>query len=134
MPNDVVLNKVQIIERCLQRVSDEYGGMPTSLQNVTQQDAIVLNIQRACEAAIDLAMHIVAERGLGLPQTSRDSFAFLAKQGLIDEQLAKQMQAMVGFRNIAVHEYQTINLAVLQAIVEKHLPDLRSFGSAMLRL
>jgi uncharacterized protein YutE (UPF0331/DUF86 family) len=68
------------------------------LKNFTKQDSIILNIQRACEASIDLAMHVVAERRLGLPQTSR----VIEAEGIIPSALARKMQAMVGFRNIAV--------------------------------
>jgi uncharacterized protein YutE (UPF0331/DUF86 family) len=33
------------------------------------------------------------------------------------------MRAMVGFRNIVVHQYQSLNQAVLRAIVQDHLVD-----------
>ena len=33
------------------------------------------------------------------------------------------MKVMVGFRNIAVHDYQEMNLVILQKIVEDHLKD-----------
>ncbi len=77
MPDDILLNKRAIIQRCMARVREEYGGQPLNLENVTRQDAIVLNLQRACEASIDLAMHAVARRNLGVPQTSREAFALL---------------------------------------------------------
>lgn len=125
--NDVVYNKVEIIQRCLRRVVEEYDNNPDHLLNYTKQDSIVLNIQRACEASIDLAMHIVAERELGLPQNSRDAFELLCVHGIIDRQMMKNLQAMVGFRNIAVHDYRAVNLAILQAIIEKHLDDLTAF-------
>ena len=124
---DVVYNKAQIIERCLQRIYEEYEGNPDNLNNFTKQDSIILNIQRACEASIDLAMHIVAELKLGLPQNSRDAFALLHQGGVIGEEIAQKMQAMVGFRNIAVHDYQAVNLAIVQAVIEKHLNDLREY-------
>ena len=38
------------------------------------------------------------------------------------------MQAMVGFRNIAVHDYQAINIEIVRAIVEHHLEDLAAFA------
>lgn len=57
--NDIVLNKVSIIERCINRINEVYEGSPENLENFTKQDSIVLNILRACEASIDLAMHIV---------------------------------------------------------------------------
>ena len=77
MPDDILLNKSAIIRRCLARVREEYAGQPVHLENLTRQDAVVLNLQRACKAAIDLAMHAIARRNLGVPQTSRDAFALL---------------------------------------------------------
>ncbi len=129
---DVVYNKAQIIERCLQRVYEEYEGNPDNLANFTKQDSIILNIQRSCEAAIDLAMYLIAELKLGLPQNSRDAFTMLHNKGIIDDRLAQAMQAMVGFRNIAVHDYQAVNLDIVRAVIEKHLADLQEFVKAIL--
>lgn len=131
MMNDIIYNKSEIIRRCLQRVAEEYENNPDNLLNYTKQDSIILNIQRACEAAIDLAMHLVAEGKLGLPQNSRDAFELLHAHNVIDKQLTMRLQAMVGFRNIAVHDYQAVNLAILQTIIEEHLGDLGAFVSAV---
>ena len=69
MVDDVLLNKSATIERCLKRIREEYGGEDTNLyHNITRQDAIVLNLQRACQAAIDLATHLVRIHSLGVPQ------------------------------------------------------------------
>src|SRR5204862_3354274 len=58
--DDVVLNKAAIIERCVRRVREEHAGDDRRLtEDITRQDSIILNLQRACEAAIDLAMHLV---------------------------------------------------------------------------
>jgi len=124
---DVLLNKVATIERCLQRVKEEYAGDQMNLQNYTKQDSIVLNLQRAIEASIDIAMHIVAEEKWGLPQNSRDAFQLLHDREVIDEVLLGRLSAMIGFRNIAVHDYQQINLQILQKIVEHHLGDFADF-------
>ena len=70
MIDDIDLNKAAIIRRCLKRIAEEYQDDPTSLNDFTAQDSIVLNLLRACEAAIDLAMHRVAQRRLGIPQSS----------------------------------------------------------------
>lgn len=134
MESDVVLNKIQIIERCLNRIHEEYANNPDNLVNFTKQDSIILNLQRACEASIDLAMHVVAEKKLGLPQTSRDAFLLLETEGIIPVSLSKRMQRMVGFRNIAVHDYQEINLTILQKIIENHLDDFLQFSKAIIRL
>ena len=127
MVDDILLNKSQIIRRCILRIHEEYANTPTNLQDITRQDAIVINIQRACEAAIDLAMHVVAERNLGIPQISRDAFSLLETAGILTAETARQMRAMVGFRNLAVHNYQAIGIDILRNIIEHHLSDFERF-------
>jgi uncharacterized protein YutE (UPF0331/DUF86 family) len=127
MIDDIDINKAAIIRRCLKRISEEYRGDPARLEDFTIQDSVVLNLLRACEAAIDLAMHRVAQGRFGIPQTSRDAFELLAQNGMLSQPSAMAMKHMVGFRNIAVHSYQNIQLPILQAILEKHLTDFESF-------
>ncbi len=133
MQDDVSLNKAQIIEKCLQRIQEEYAGEPGNLLNITRQDSIILNLQRACEAAIALAMHRVAEQGWGIPNTSREAFTLLAEQGVLEDHLASSLKAMVGFRNIAIHDYQKMNLEILQEIIATHLGDLSKFAQILLQ-
>ena len=132
MKNDVILNKISIIERCIKRIHEEYENNPKNLENYTKQDSIILNLQRACEASLDLAMHIVAEKKLGLPQNSRDAFTLLEAEGIIPSSLSGKMKAMVGFRNIAVHDYQEINLVILKKILDDHLGDYFQFTKTIL--
>ena len=128
MVDDVVVNKVAIVERCLARIEAEYAGDQRNLrENLTRQDSIVLNLQRACEAVIDLAMALVKDRRLGPPQESRHAFELLRDAGLIEADLARRMSAMVGFRNVAVHDYQRLNLDVVEAIVTRRLGDFLDF-------
>ena len=132
--DDVVLNKAAVIERCIRRAREEYAGDPANLSgNLTRQDSIILNVQRACEAVIDLAMHLVRKRRLGIPQDSREAFDQLAAAGELDAGLAASLKRMVGFRNIAVHDYQTLNLEVVRAIVERHLDELAEFAHHAVR-
>lgn len=134
MADDVLLNKCSIIERCLQRVREEYGGDVRRLyDDITRQDAIVLNLQRACQAAIDLAMHLVRQHALGIPQESRDAFRLLVEADLLEADLGRRLQRMVGFRNVAVHNYQDLDLAIVQAIIEYHLGDFTAFTALVLR-
>ncbi|MDD2574158.1 MAG: DUF86 domain-containing protein [Bacillota bacterium] len=134
MENDVLLNKSQIIEHCIQRINEVYEGDPENLKDFTKQDSIILNIQRACEACIDLAMHVVSDKRLGLPQSTRDAFDSLEQNKIIDSEMASRLKTMVGFRNIAVHEYQKLNLVIVQRIIEMHLNDLLEFAHFILKL
>ncbi|GEK30476.1 hypothetical protein KZO01_07850 [Kurthia zopfii] len=132
--NDVILNKTTTIERCINRIQEVYAGNPENLKDFTKQDSIILNIQRACEASIDLAMHIVSERKLGVPKASRDGFRLLQEADLLDATLAKTLMNMVGFRNIAVHDYQALELDILEAILEKHIGDFKLFTKVVIQL
>jgi uncharacterized protein YutE (UPF0331/DUF86 family) len=134
MVDDVVVNKAATIERCLARVVEEFGDDGGELAvDQRRQDALVLNLLRACETAIDLAMHVVRVRGLGAPQSSRDAFVRLVDAGLMDRGLGDDLQRMVGFRCVAVHRYQDLDLDVLRAIVRQELGCFEAFVAAMLR-
>ena len=131
--DDVIVNKVSVIERCLKRIWDEYQGDAEEFkQNFTKQDSVILNLQRLCEAAIDIANRCLRLAQGPIPQSSRDSFAQLERMGLLNPELAASMQKMVGLRNIAVHDYQ--NLDIVIAVLEKHLDDFKKFAFAIMSL
>ncbi len=133
MPDDVILNKIAAIERCLMRIREEYRGHEVELAtNFTRQDSIILNLLRACEAAIDVAMHLVRVNALGVPQDSRDAFSLLDRVNLIPADLSRRLQAIVGFRNIAVHNYQKLNLDILRAVLTERLTDFESYCQCLL--
>jgi uncharacterized protein YutE (UPF0331/DUF86 family) len=134
MADDVVRNKAATIERCVARVREEYDGDGQELAtDQRRQDALVLNLVRAGESAIDLAMHAVRVRTLGAPQSSRDAFAMLANAGIVERPLSETLQRMVGFRTIAVHRYQDLDIDVLHAIVRHRQSDLEAFATEMVR-
>lgn len=135
MPDDVALNKAASLERCVKRIREVYEGDDKQLyENPTSQDSILLNLQRACEVSIDLAMHVVRKRRLGVPQDSRDAFELLHAGGLLDRELTTTMKRMVGFRNVAVHEYDRLNLDIVKAIITQQLDEFLKFGQRILRL
>ena len=106
MADDVLLNKAATIERCVARAREEYSSDPDGFaDNPTRQDAAILNIQRACEAALDIGQHLIRREKLGLPQSARDVFTLLAAAGWIEADLADALKRMVGFRNIAAVSY-----------------------------
>lgn len=104
-----------------------------SEQTLPGRIQVVLNLQRACEASIDLANYIVKKRKLGIPQQSREAFDFLVSSGIIPIELSEKMKKMVGFRNLAIHAYQAIDMKVVKSIVEDHLNDFSIFTSHLIR-
>jgi len=131
---NVVLNKLQTIERCLKRIREEYVGYEEVFEeNFAKQDSVILNLERASQASIDIATHIVKRLKLGLPQSSRELFVMLEEARIIDTHVSQQMQHMVGFRNIAVHDYQNLNIEIVIAIVRKHLTDFEIYNRQIIK-
>lgn len=128
----VILNKFETIEKCINRINEEYQNNQENLDDYRKMDMIVLNLQRACEAVLDLAVYIVSTRKLGLPQTKREAFILLEENNIIDSKMSKNMQGMVGFRNIAVHDYKEIDEEILKDVIENHLNDLLDFARILL--
>ena len=132
--NAYCIDKAIALDRYVARAREEYFSDPaTFASNFTRQDAAILNIQRPCEAALDMGQHLIRRDRLGVPQGARDVFALLAQAGRIEQQLAEGLQRMVGFRNIAVHDYQTLQLPITVAIIEKHLDEFLHYSKALLQ-
>ena len=134
MADDVLLNKAATIERCVARVREEYLAAGDAFaNNYSRQDAAILNIQRACEAALDMGHHIIRREKLGIPQSARDVFELLKQAGWIAAPLAEAMKKMVGFRNIAVHDYQALLLPITVRIITQHLDEFLQYSQTMLQ-
>jgi uncharacterized protein YutE (UPF0331/DUF86 family) len=134
MPDmDIILAKIGNIQRCLKRIKETTDLRPESLEDIDKQDIFIFNLQRAIEATIDIATHIVASEGLGLATTIKESFKLLRDAGIIDDKLMKKMQAMVGFRNIVVHDYTSIDLDILKSILSNNLKDIEEFYTVIIK-
>ena len=95
------------------------------------QDAVTMNIQRACEACIDIANRVVRLRRLGMPKESRDSFVLLAEAGIIDTPMLRSLLSMVGFRTILVQQTTPLDITILHAVITTHIYDLLAFAQVM---
>jgi uncharacterized protein YutE (UPF0331/DUF86 family) len=134
MRDDVLINKAATIERCVARAREEFDHDPTTFEtNFSRQDAAVMNIQRACEAALDMGHHIIRRDRLGVPQSARDTFEILGQAKWIDQALADSLKRMVGFRNIAVHDYQKLLLPITVKVITEHLIEFLQYSEQMLK-
>ena len=128
--DSVELNKLAVLQRCSKRIIEEYK-LSKNLTNRSHIDALTLNIERACQACIDWSMHVISRQKLGLPQCNAEAFDLLHSNDLISAELQHSLRAMCGFRNIAVHEYQNLDMSVLRVIAEEKHKDFELFGKAM---
>jgi len=132
--DDVVLNKAALIERCVARAQEEYDKDPlTFAADCSRQDAAILNIQRACQGALDMGQHLIRRERLGVPVSARDVFQVLAGGGLISPLLADVLQRIVDFRDIALHDYQALQVPIVVAVIRDHLDDFLTFSRVVLQ-
>lgn len=131
MTSDVLLAKLASIERCLARIRTVTHGDPTTVRELDVQEIVLLNLQRGIQAAIDLAAHLISANGWGLPESLKHHFTILEQHKVVEPDLADRLRKMSGFRNIAVHDYQTLDPGILEAIVASHLTDLEEFADAI---
>lgn len=134
MDEDLVKTKLESFLRCISRIQDKTPEKLETLESdIDIQDIISVNLERAIQVSVDLAGHLCCDF-LESPKTMGEGFLILAKHKIISEDLAKKMVKAVDFRNIAVHQYQSVSWSVVYSICTKGIQDLQDFASAIAQL
>ncbi|MBK6854417.1 MAG: DUF86 domain-containing protein [Burkholderiales bacterium] len=129
MDRVVLERKLESLRRCLARVRTRRPATLTELvADVDAQDVLVLNLSRAVQLCVDMAAHLLSELELPPPSTMGETFSRLAEAAMIDPELAQALRKAVGFRNLAVHNYDEIDWAIVFAISTSHLGDFEQFA------
>lgn len=132
MDRGLMEEKLESLRRCIQRVASKRPATVTELHdNWDLQDILALNLTRAVQLSVDIAAHIIAESNQPSPDTMAESFDRLYTMGVISEELNQRLKGAVGFRNIAIHQYRSIDWQVVYAITRDHLDDFRQFASCV---
>ena len=135
MTQEILLNKFESLERCVHRIREEYHACNGDIEHdILRQDSIILNLERACEQTIAIGQYIVRSKKLGMPKEYRDVFILLEQEKMISHDMSQHLQKMVGFRNIAVHEYKSLSIDILKHIIAHRLDELMDFGRMSLTL
>ncbi len=126
----LVAKKLALIESC---VSDLHrlANREALDTDIREQRFVEHTLQVAIQAALDVASHIVSDRRLGEPRTNRELFDLLLRDGWIDEKLAGTLRNMAGFRNVLVHGYDDVDMAVVRDVLDCHLTDLETYVRAV---
>lgn len=133
MDRRIILDKLESLRRCVRRIEHKRPDTLQGLQaDLDLQDILSLNLTRAVQVSVDLAAHLVADLDVPAPDTMAGLFTALGETGVLSPELTDRMRAAVGFRNVAVHAYQSINWAVVYRISHDHLDDFRAFAQAVL--
>ncbi|MEE8057445.1 MAG: DUF86 domain-containing protein [Pseudomonadales bacterium] len=129
MDQMILAEKLESLRRCIKRIADKKPRLIDSLIiDPDIQDILVLNLTRAIELCVDIGSHIISGSEATVPQTMGDVFTILQQLNAISAQTSQQLKKAVGFRNIAMHNYGTINWEIVYAICDKSLEDFRTFA------
>jgi len=123
---ELLAKKLALIEGCvadLRRLA-----RPADLErDIRERRFVEHTLQIGIQAAIDVGLHIVSDQRLGEPRTNREVFDLLERASVVPAELATTLRRMVGFRNVLVHGYDDVDLAIVRDILERRLDDLLAF-------
>jgi uncharacterized protein YutE (UPF0331/DUF86 family) len=126
----LVAKKLALIETCVADL--KRLARPAAItSDVREQRFVEHTLQIAIQAALDAASHVVSDERLGEPRTNRELFDLLERAGWLSPEMAGTMRRMVGFRNVLVHGYDDVDLAIVGDILEHRLDDLLAFADVI---
>ena len=133
MDKQTILSKITSLERCLNRIETKTPVSSEHLKtDFDSQDIVSLNLQRAVQVCVDIAAHLNAQFADKAPESMVESFESLNRLGVISDKICERMKKSVGFRNIAVHEYSTIDWDIVFAVSTNDLDDFRKFSKEII--
>ena len=97
------------------------------------QRIVERTLQILIELCIDIANHLVSDKGMRLPTGYADTFKVLMEEKIIGKDLFKTMEKMAKFRNIIVHQYEKTDPAIVVSILHKNLGDFEKFKKAIIK-
>lgn len=129
MDKEVLEAKLAALIRCIHRVrSQEISSIEELENDIDKQDIIILNLQRAVQICVDIGNHILLDYSTETPTTMAETFKKMAQNKLISQNTAENLSHAVGFRNIAVHQYENLDCKIIYAVITKHLDDFKDFA------
>jgi uncharacterized protein YutE (UPF0331/DUF86 family) len=133
MDRQVIEQKLESLRRCLTRVKQRTPASFAELEHDPDaQDVLTLNLTRAVQLSVDIGTHLIASSDQPAPDTMGQTFDILASMALIGPELALRMKKAVGFRNIAIHNYEAIDWQITFLIATRHLEDFSAFAAAII--
>jgi uncharacterized protein YutE (UPF0331/DUF86 family) len=127
---DLLEKKLAFIETCVRELR-QLSQPERIAHDIREERFVAHTLQIAIQAALDIASHIVSDGRLGEPRTNRELFDLLQRYHWLSSALTDTMRQMVGFRNIVVHGYQSVDPEIMRDIVEHRLDDLLAFTAAI---
>lgn len=125
----LLAKKLVFIEACVRDLGTAH--LDEIDQDLHQERFVEYTLQLAIQAALDAASHIVSDERLGEPATNTDLFDLLARDGWITSDQVASLRRMAGLRNILVHGYADVDVAIVKEVARDHLGDLLDFVASV---
>jgi uncharacterized protein YutE (UPF0331/DUF86 family) len=129
----VVQRKLSQLDTYLQQVSEfstitleEYQG-EWKIQRIVER-----TLQMMIETCVDIANHLISDRGMRSPTSYADTFQILKENAIVNDSLHDSLEKMVKFRNIVVHQYEGVDAGIVLMILKNHLEDFERFRDAVI--
>lgn len=122
---------------------EEYSGQIEEYSDITAGEyskdwktprIVERTLQMMIEICVDVASHIVSDKGFRVPKSYADTFKVLYENKIIKKDLFDRMERMAKFRNILVHQYDGIDAEIVVNILNTHLEDFLHYKEAMIKL
>ena len=119
---------------------DEYYKQITEYKKLTVaqysgdwkvQRIIERTLQMMIETCVDIAGHIISDKGFRIPKSYSDTFLVLRENDILSDELFSSVEKMAKFRNIVVHHYDKVDAEIVVGILKKDLKDLTGFRDAI---
>jgi uncharacterized protein YutE (UPF0331/DUF86 family) len=128
---EIVARRLLVLNDAIQQLSSRANSIdPQRLQSDPLLRAATERwLQVAIEVCVDLAYHLIADRGWKPADSARSAFGRLSEHGVLPAELARDLALAAGLRNVLVHEYTDLDLAIVSRSVHHGLDELRRFGA-----
>lgn len=107
---EILVKKALACRDRIQKIRAALPANPADIRSDERTEAFIsFNLFLLIQDAIDIAAHVIADSGLALPASHRESFEALAQAGILSRETATQMAAMASLRNRIAHSYGDVD-------------------------
>jgi uncharacterized protein YutE (UPF0331/DUF86 family) len=131
----LILRKLSELEEYLGQLK-EYAAITIDQysRDWKVQRVVERTLQMMIEICVDIAGHIISDKGYRVPTTYADAFRVLHENGLLNKELFETMEKMAKFRNIIVHHYNRVDTHIIIGILKKDLDDFLAYKDAIINI
>ncbi len=126
-----IQEKINELESYLRELSTLLPQHEHDYRDLRTKRACERTFELACETLIDVCNLIISQEGYGKPTDSKDSVNRLVRNAVISEDLGNRLRDMIGFRNLLVHRYYTVDDQQTLNYLKNEMNDFLEFIGAV---